>query len=197
MKVTEKAQSVVNTKVVYIKANNSYQIPLEWPRDENGNKTVSDCDYTQQGKKINVRMERDLVFDKNCRQALNTEDQDDARFLAKVKDWVENSGDPRIVQCGVEIQESENAEPLPFPRYDSLKISTILEIISSMLDDIGDSPEDRNNLLESVARYELQRTFPADHVKAGQLNPRKGILDGLDKLGQEVGYEDGSAEVEE
>jgi len=195
--ITEKAKSMVDTKTVFVRANNSRVVPLEWPLDEDGNPNVSTCEYTTQGKMINVKQAPTLVFDKNCYMKLDMTKKKDQLLYEVLKDWLENSGDPRIESCGIEVSESENVEPVPFPRYDSMNIKTILEIIESMLDDMGDAPAERAELLESIARYELQRVYPVGHEKAGQKNVRQGVLKGLDKLGTEVGVEDGTAEVEE
>jgi len=75
----------------------------------------------------------------------------DAQFLARIKDWIENSNDPRIEPCGVRI-DSGNPFPLPFNNFDGMTADQVATVVMAQLtDDVATNMK----MLRDYASYEL------------------------------------------
>lgn len=191
-------EELTDTKVlVYCKTG---ILPLEWPRDENGDKKVSDAEVlvTASGKimRRNEKIYRNIetrITDENGVGAqsdgfmeLDTSDtshpfETDAEFLARIEDWLANSNDYRIEKYGVHIRRGQPF-PQPFDRWDELSAASIGEMVALML---GDDHEENLVRLKRYAGYELNRR----DASGGELEPRQDVLDVLEYLASASGDE--------
>lgn len=187
-------ESIANDEVwVYC---NVGVLPIEWA---NGKRAVSDEDmHVLPSGKI-VTGQRVLYRDIDTRSEVGADAmgfmrldpkndkhpvESDAAFLERIKDWLENSGDPRIAQHRVYLQQGATYS-LPDPDWNELQPSTLMEIVALRL---GDDPEANEAKLIAMMGYELNRP---EHFGG----PRQQVIDELNDLAEMSGVESVDTDV--
>lgn len=176
-------------------------LPLEWPIDpDTGLPNIDDADAVPMPggkvKFINRRIVRKIETSITDERGVGAQSagfmeldlgsnvrlhgETDAQFLDRINDWIAKSGDPRIEQYGVYVEQG-NPFPIPFARWDDLKAETLIDTVATAY--MGDDHEANLAMLRNFAGYELRR-----REEAG--GPRQDVLDGLEFLATAVGDED-------
>lgn len=182
-------------------------LPLEWPRDENGVKRVTDAEsivVNGRERLMNKVVYRNIETTSPQRQRgevgklgymeldLNDEShptETDAEFLDRVKDWIANSKDPRVHTYNVSVAQ-DNPFPLPFDTWNNLKTSSLLEVIAAGY--LGDDADKNAERLRQFAGYELNRRIEKrdDRGRVIEvLTTRQDVLDGIEWLASASGDE--------
>lgn len=210
--LTEQVKDTITSHKVWVRCNVG-TLPLEWPRVDpaTGQKSVDDDDLMQMGNRLvktNSRRYRNIETRMVNEQGVGAQSagfmeldlmdgshpiETDAQFLVRIKDWIANSGDPRIAAKGVRVEEG-NPFPLPFNNWDSLKAKDLLGMVANML---GDDHDSNLEILQRFAGYEISRR---EENADGSLRSvsRSDVLAGLDTLAAASGDEsDDDAVVED
>lgn len=211
--LTQSVKQNLTSRKVWVRCSTGV-LPLEWPRvDPNtGKRAVDDDTLMPMGNrmvKVGGARYRNIETRIANEQGIGAQsagfmeldllnpnppdgyDETDAQFLARIKDWIANSGDSRIVAKGVRVEEG-NPFPLPFGSWDTGKPKDVLNTLAGTL---GDDHEANLETLRKAAGYELSRTVEVN----GELVPqvRQEILDGLDAIAGATGDESADDEVED
>lgn len=180
-------------------------MPLEWPKKQDGTRSVDDDQIVVlgNGKAVVTGRERYRNIDTRITddagrggqsagfQVLDMNIPEDVEFLERIKDWIANSRDPRIEKHGVRVEEG-SPFPMPFAGWDHMKPSSLMDFVALQL---SDDHEQNLSLLKSYAQYELSRR-PLDNEP--DRAPRQEVLDGLELLAVAPGDEsDDDALVED
>lgn len=168
----DKAAEEVRAKAAYIYSDSGY-IPLEWDPKTRRKGNIDVDVKAQDGRTVieryryrGIQMNRD-----GSPMRLDLSKPEDVEFLKLVEEWVEKSGDPRVVKKNVRVIRGGNAEPEPFARYEKRSAQNIVELMAaSMVDD----DETNTDLLMRVARYELQREAGPRSEIIGFIDDYKG-----------------------
>jgi hypothetical protein len=167
--------------------------PLEWPKKPDGTKSITRNHLANIGNKavvVGSEVYRDVVTRHPSGEMahslgyeqLDKSNPDDMEFLDRIKDFIANSGDPRIEKYGLRVEEG-NPYPPPFARWDDLSADTALEMAANML---GDDQQQNEDTIAAWAKYELAKD-----------KPRKAILDGLNLLAADPGDESGDTNIQD
>lgn len=192
--VSEKTKADIAARYVYLQGNQKAIIPME-ERLPDGTKNVSTCDYTAQGKMINVQEVRPIRLGETGFEQYDPMNPDDQEFLNRVENFLE-SGDPRVSEYALKLIEGDSEERQPIEMYDKLKPESLIKRMTENVDVLGEDSEAVQEFLERCASYEMNRTYPDGHDNAGKKIPsRKKILDAIDELGDLSGIEYGDDEV--
>ncbi len=141
--------------------------PLEWPKKEDGTKSVDRDQYAAIGNKaviVSSERYRNIVTRlpgaKDATspgyEVLDMGKPEDVEFLARLKDYIANSNDPRIEKRGIRIEEG-NPYPPPFNRWNELTAEACAQTVENML---GTDAEENRTLIAGWIKHELSNDNP-------------------------------------
>jgi hypothetical protein len=205
--LTEEVKASLTSHKVFVFCKRG-TLPLEWPKNADGSRAIDDEDTTvlPNGKvlRTNRRMYRNIdtriedergvgaqssgVMELDLLSKVEKQGETDAEFYARIKDWIDNSGDYRIEKYGVRVAEG-NPFPIPFGSWDDITGEAVLTSVAAQLVD----DHDKNvEYLRKCVQYELNRKVERKNlngVVTAVEGPRQDVLDGLVFLARTPGDE--------
>ncbi len=187
--VVSRAQKKVDAKLVFLVSKGARRafgtMPLEFPLNDpaTGRRAVDFDKKDSDGNVLEQIRYPKLEWGSTGIVSFDPNNLDDCLMLERVREWLADGRDKRITKYGIGLVENGNVEPEPFPRYETIKGSSVVDMLPNFL---GDDEAENIEFLEQCARYELQMD-----------KPRAEVLDALDALGAGAGDESGDDAVEE